>query len=301
MDGTVLDTWYPSPTLIQSTRDVVSGTQRLGAADLPQEYLQLVGLDEGRLVEMVGVKTVIADLDAHPIDAHDVYLRLHLLSHRLVKPLEINLDNALQHLATVAWANKGPMLPVNFEALRTGLRSRGAIHVYGIDQIPRMVDYVVPTGVHIAEAQRVRLGAYLAEGTRVVREGYVSHNSGSLGPAVIEGRLTSSTVIGAGTDVGPSASILADERHAGLRSPIRVGDNCVLAVGSGLAGVDMGNNCSLGPNIVLDPDTALFDVVFNQLTTAGNISGRSDWHVRHAAEHDTPVVYWEAPGDRWAR
>ena len=225
MDGTILDTWYPEPELIDGT-DLVSGTERLGAADIPDNMLKLILLDEDRMVEQVAVRTTIADLQALPIDAHDVYLRLHLLSHRLVRPLELNMDGSLRRLSTVVWTNKGPCTPDNFEFVRTALRSRGLIHVYGIEKLPRMVDYVVPSGVNIAEAERVRLGAYLAPGTRVLREGYVSFNSGSLGAARIEGRLSSSTVIGEGTDVGLSSTVMARRRSDGLREPITIGANC---------------------------------------------------------------------------
>ena len=189
MNGTVLDTWFPSPELLPI--DGTSGTHRVSAHELSPKFLKLIGADHDRLVELVPVRTVIADLDAPPIDAHDVFLRLHLLSHRLVEPLTINMAGALELLQPVVWTNKGPCLADNFETVRTNLRARGLIHVYGIDRLPRMVDYVVPSGVTIAEAERVRLGAYLAEGTSVMREGYVSYNAGSLGPARIEGRLLS--------------------------------------------------------------------------------------------------------------
>ena len=184
MDGTVLDTWYPHPELstddAHQWRDIGEpGTVRLGAHDLSPRMLSLVRLDEDRMVEQVAVRTTIADLSQPPIDAHDVYLRLHLLSHRLVRPHELNMEGVYQKLTTVVWTNKGPCLPDNFEFVRTSLRSRGLIHVYGIDHLPRMVDYVVPTGVRIAEAERVRLGAYLASGTKVLREGFVSYNAGT--------------------------------------------------------------------------------------------------------------------------
>ena len=196
MNGTVLDTWFPSPELLPI--DGTSGTHRVSAHELSPKFLKLIGADHDRLVELVPVCTVIADLDAPPIDAHDVFLRLHLLSHRMVEPLTINMAGALELLQPVVWTNKGPCLADNFETVRTNLRARGLIHVYGIDRLPRMVDYVVPSGVTIAEAERVRLGAYLAEGTSVMREGYVSYNAGSLGPARIEGRLSSSVVVGGG-------------------------------------------------------------------------------------------------------
>ena len=207
MNGTVLDTWFPSPELLPI--DATSGTHRVSAHELTPKFLKLIGADHDRLVELVPVRTVIADLDAPPIDAHYVFLRLHLLSHRMVEPLTINLSGALELLEPVVWTNKGPCLADNFETVRTNLRARGLIHVYGIDRLPRMVDYVVPSGVTIAEAERVRLGAYLAEGTSVMREGYVSYNAGTLGPARLEGRLSSSVVVGGGTDLSLSSALMA--------------------------------------------------------------------------------------------
>ncbi|GAB2508319.1 2,3,4,5-tetrahydropyridine-2,6-dicarboxylate N-succinyltransferase [Corynebacterium atrinae] len=289
MDGTILDTWYPEPELVPGT-GLVSGTERLGARDLPDSLLKLVLLDEDRMVEQVAVRTTIADLQASPIDAHDVYLRLHLLSHRLVRPLELNMDGSLRRLSTVVWTNKGPCTPGNFEFVRTALRSRGLIHVYGIEKLPRMVDYVVPTGVNIAEAERVRLGAYLAPGTRVLREGYVSFNSGSLGAARIEGRMSSSTVVGEGTDVGLSATIMARRRSDGLRDPITLGANCRLGVSSGVVGLTIGDNCTIGANIVLEPDTQIFDADAGHHIPASALNGRSGWTVRMEVGHPEPVL-----------
>lgn len=302
MDGTVLDTWYPHPRVIDDPEELsglVSGTQRLGAADIPENLLKLVAVDNDRMVEQVAVRTTLADLNASPVDAHDVYLRLHLLSHRLVKPMTMNLDRALHLLSTVVWTNKGPCLPDNFEYVRTNLRSRGLIHVYGIEKLPRMVDYVVPSGINIAEAERVRLGAHLAPGTRVLREGYVSYNSGSLGAARIEGRLTSGTVVGEGTDVGLSATILSTRLPNGSREPLRVGRNCTLAVSAGVNGISLGNGCSIGPAIIIERDTELFDVALDQVVHGRYLDGHGNWHVRNESGYDVPTVRWTKaqPGD----
>jgi 2,3,4,5-tetrahydropyridine-2,6-dicarboxylate N-succinyltransferase len=289
MDGTILDTWYPEPELVDGG-GLVSGTERLGAQDIPDSLLKLVLLDEDRMVEQIAVRTTIADLQASPIDAHDVYLRLHLLSHRLVRPLELNMDNTLRCLSTVVWTNKGPCTPDNFEFVRTALRSRGLIHVYGIEKLPRMVDYVVPSGVSIAEAERVRLGAYLAPGTRVLREGYVSFNCGTLGAARIEGRLSSSIVIGEGTDVGLSSTIMARRRSDGLRDPISIGSNCRFGVSSGILGLSVGDNCTLGANIVLEADTQIWDADAGHHVSAGTLNGQSNWTVRREVGHSEPVL-----------
>ena len=236
------------------------------------------------------MRTVIADLDAPPIDAHDVFLRLHLLSHRMVEPLTINMDGALELLQPVVWTNKGPCLADNFETVRTNLRARGLIHVYGIDRLPRMVDYVVPSGVTIAEAERVRLGAYLAEGTSVMREGYVSYNAGSLGPARIEGRLSSFAVVGGGTDLSLSSALMASRINEFERAPMRVGRDCRLHPSAGVIGVDLGDRCEIGVNVMLEPETMVFDVETGTQVPARTIAGRADLRIEREPFSTSPVV-----------
>ena len=288
MNGTVLDTWFPSPELLPI--DGTSGTHRVSAHELSPKFLKLIGADHDRLVELVPVRTVIADLDAPPIDAHDVFLRLHLLSHRLVEPLTINMAGALELLQPVVWTNKGPCLADNFETVRTNLRARGLIHVYGIDRLPRMVDYVVPSGVTIAEAERVRLGAYLAEGTSVMREGYVSYNAGSLGPARIEGRLSSFAVVGGGTDLSLSSALMASRVSEFERAPMRVGRDCRLHPSAGVIGVDLGDRCEIGVNVMLEPETMVFDVETGTQVAARTIAGRADLRIEREPFSTSPVV-----------
>ena len=288
MNGTVLDTWFPSPELLPI--DATSGTHRVSAHELTPKFLKLIGADHDRLVELVPVRTVIADLDAPPIDAHDVFLRLHLLSHRMVEPLTINMAGALDLLEPVVWTNKGPCLADNFETVRTNLRARGLIHVYGIDRLPRMVDYVVPSGVTIAEAERVRLGAYLAEGTSVMREGYVSYNAGSLGPARLEGRLSSAVVVGGGTDLSLSSALMASRVSDFERAPMRVGRDCRLHPSAGVIGVDLGDRCEIGVDVMLEPDTMVFDVETGTQVPARNIAGRADLRIEREPFSTSPVV-----------
>lgn len=288
MNGTVLDTWFPSPELLPI--DGTSGTHRVSAHELSPKFLKLIGADHDRLVELVPVRTVIADLDSPPIDAHDVFLRLHLLSHRMVEPLTINMAGALELLQPVVWTNKGPCLADNFETVRTNLRARGLIHVYGIDRLPRMVDYVVPSGVTIAEAERVRLGAYLAEGTSVMREGYVSYNAGSLGPARIEGRLSSFAVVGGGTDLSLSSALMASRVSEFERAPMRVGQDCRLHPSAGVIGVDLGDRCEIGVNVMLEPETMVFDVETGTQVPARTIAGRADLRIEREPFSTSPVV-----------
>ncbi|APT84482.1 DapH/DapD/GlmU-related protein [Corynebacterium aquilae] len=279
MDGTVLDTWFPHPTLTEPGEVSGSRTVRLGAQHLSPKMLSLVKLDEDRMVEQIAVRTDIESLALPPVDAHDVYLRLHLLSHRLAQPLQINMEGALDLLETVVWTNKGPCLPDNFESVRTSLRSRGLIHVYAVDRLPRMVDYVVPSGVRIAEAERVRLGAYLAPGTRVLREGFVSLNSGSLGPAKIEGRLSFGVVLGEGTKVGLSATVMTRADENNNRPSLMVGRNCTFGVSSGVIDLPLGDNCHVDNNVIVEPDTMLYFPDTMTLAPAQSIAGQSDWQL----------------------
>lgn len=295
MDGTILDTWYPDPTLIDpdnwtESYPLETGSVRLGARDLTPRMLQLVKLDEDRLVEQVAVRTIIEDLDAPPKDAHDVYLRLHLLSHRLVRPHELHMSETLDRLSNVVWTNKGPCLPDNFEWVRAALRSRGLIHVYCVDRLPRMVDYVVPYGVRISEAERVRLGAYLAPGTSVLREGFVSFNSGTLGAAKVEGRLSSGTVIGARTEIGLSATVMSPRDSEGRRLYLGIGEDCKFGVSSGVIGVSLGDNCHIGNNIVLDCDTPIWFPDEGEERTVKDIEGQSNWSIKREKGFHEPVA-----------
>ncbi|MDU0478303.1 DapH/DapD/GlmU-related protein [Staphylococcus chromogenes] len=292
IDGTVLDTWFPEPKLVDFPESNAphAHSERLGAQELTPRMLSLVGLDEDRMVEQIAVRTTIPDLNQPPVDAHDAYLRLHLLSHRLVAPNTISMEGLLHILATVVWTNKGPCLPDNFEYVRTALRSRGLIHVYGVDRLPRMVDYVVPAGIRIAEAERVRLGAYLAEGSVVMREGFVSFNAGSLGPARIEGRLSSSVVLAEGTKIGLSSVVMAAQDDEHRRLPLSIGRNCEFGVSSGIIGMDLGDNCVVGNNLIISPDTMLYFPESDTLAQAGTLSGQSNWHFAMESGHPEPVA-----------
>lgn len=293
MDGTVLDTWYPSPALIDATPSeppAPASTERVSANELSDRFLNLVGLDRDRLVELVPVRTRIPDLSQPPVDAHDVYLRLHLLSHRLVKPLELNMEDCLSHLVPVVWTNKGPCLTDNFEFIRTNLRSRGTIHVWGIERVPRMVDYVVPSGVSIAQAERVRLGAYLAPGTSVLREGYVSFNAGTLGPSRVEGRLSSSVVIGEGADLALSSVLMASRTAQRTRGPMRVGKHCTMHPSAGVFGVDLGDNCTIGVNVMIEPESVVYDARLDREIPAKEIAGQDNLLIRREAMSNCPVV-----------
>ncbi|MGU3653448.1 2,3,4,5-tetrahydropyridine-2,6-dicarboxylate N-succinyltransferase [Mycolicibacterium sp. A43C] len=237
-DGTVLDTWFPAPEL---TGDGSTGTVRLSVAELPESLGTLTGPDSDRDVEVVAVRTSIADLDDKPVDTYDAYLRLHLLSHRLTKPHEANLDGIFGLLANVVWTNFGPAAVEGFELVRAKLRSRGAVAVYGVDKFPRMVDYVLPAGVRIADADRVRLGAHLAPGTTVMHEGFVNFNAGTLGNSMVEGRISAGVVVDDGSDVGGGASIMGTLSGGG-KEVISIGKRCLLGANAGV-GISLGDDC----------------------------------------------------------
>ncbi|CAM3006135.1 2,3,4,5-tetrahydropyridine-2,6-dicarboxylate N-succinyltransferase [Skermania piniformis] len=249
-DGTVLDTWYPDPALAEVTE---SGTDRLDAAGTPADFAELLGRDPARGVEVVAVRTSIADLAAPPADAHDVYLRLHLLSHRLIPPHGANLTGQFGLLANVVWTNHGPCTVEGFETVRARLRARGPVTVYSVDKFPRMVDYVVPSGVRIGDADRVRLGAHLAAGTTVMHEGFVNFNAGTLGNSMIEGRISAGVVVGDGTDVGGGASTMGTLSGGGTEV-ITLGERCLLGANSGV-GIPLGDDCVVEAGLYLTAGT----------------------------------------------
>jgi 2,3,4,5-tetrahydropyridine-2,6-dicarboxylate N-succinyltransferase len=182
------------------------------------------------------------DLDTPPATTSDAYLRLHLLSHRLVRPRSINLDGIFSSLPNVVWTSAGPCSIEGFERVRTRLRARGGhLTIYGVDKFPRMVDYVVPTGVRIGDADRVRLGAHLAEGTTVMHEGFVNFNAGTLGSSMIEGRISAGVVVGRDSDVGGGASIMGTLSGGGTEV-ISIGERCLLGANAGI-GIALGDDC----------------------------------------------------------
>jgi 2,3,4,5-tetrahydropyridine-2-carboxylate N-succinyltransferase len=181
------------------------------------------------------------DLDAPPAAVPDAYLRLHLLSHRLVAPRQLNLDGLFGVLPNVVWTSLGPCAVENFEHTRMALRRKGPVQVLGVDKFPRMTDYVVPTGVRIADADRVRLGAHLAEGTTVMHEGFVNYNAGTLGASMVEGRISAGVVVGDGSDVGGGASIMGTLSGGG-KEQITIGRRCLIGANAGV-GISLGDDC----------------------------------------------------------
>ena len=250
VDGSVLDAWFPDPELGAYSP---SGTALLSADDIAGELGALAGPDPDRGVDVVAIRTVIADLADRPTDAYDAYLRLHLISHRLLEPHGVNLDGVFGALTNVVWTNYGPCRIEGFEEVRLRLRRRGPVTVYGVDKFPRMVDYVVPTGVRIADADRVRLGAHLAPGTTVMHEGFVNFNAGTLGASMVEGRISAGVVVGDGSDIGGGASIMGTLSGGGTEV-ISVGERCLLGANSGL-GISLGDDCVIEAGLYLTAGT----------------------------------------------
>ncbi|SEQ14758.1 2,3,4,5-tetrahydropyridine-2-carboxylate N-succinyltransferase [Lentzea xinjiangensis] len=272
-DGSVLDTWYPSPVLDDA---VEPGTSRLSSAEiadaLGESAAKLLGEDPERGVEVVGVRVGI-DLAQAPRDTYDVWLRLHLLSHRLIKPHGANLDGVFGLLTNVVWTNHGPCAVDGFEQTRTRLRVRGPVTVYGIDKFPRMVDYVVPSGVRIGDADRVRLGAHLAAGTTVMHEGFVNFNAGTLGSSMVEGRISGGVVVGDGSDVGGGASIMGTLSGGG-KQVISIGERCLLGANAGL-GISLGDDCVVEAGLYVTAGTKV-TLPDGEVVKAVSLSGQSN-------------------------
>jgi 2,3,4,5-tetrahydropyridine-2,6-dicarboxylate N-succinyltransferase len=229
--GEVLDTWYPAPAL---------GSPDTGDA-APALLAEAQREDPARGVRLTVVRTV-ADLDAPPADVPDAYLRLHLLSGRLVQPHGVNLTGIFGVLPNVAWTSLGPVRVTDADGVRARQRARGApFSVHSVDKFPRMTDYVIPTGVRIADADRVRLGAYLGPGTTVMHEGFVNYNAGTLGASMVEGRISAGVVVGDGSDIGGSASIMGTLSGGGTEV-ISIGRRCLLGANSG-TGISLGDDC----------------------------------------------------------
>jgi 2,3,4,5-tetrahydropyridine-2-carboxylate N-succinyltransferase len=235
--GVTLDVWFPSPSLAALPTKI------------PAELLALKGEDKNRGVQREVISIEI-DLSKAPENTADVYLRLHLLSNRLVRPHSISLDGIFGILSNVVWTSAGPCSVDGFELTRARLIAAfGHVTVFGVDKFPRMVDYVIPSGVRIADADRVRLGAHLASGTVVMHEGFVNFNAGTLGSSMIEGRISAGVVVGDGTDVGGGASIMGTLSGGG-KEVISIGEKCLLGANSGV-GISLGDNCVIEAGVYI--------------------------------------------------
>ena len=257
--GQVLDTWFPAPALGAPGAEEVPGS--LTAAEAADAV-------RGTRTEVV---RVVVDLDAAPADTADVYLRLHLLSHRLVTPRSINLDGVFGLLPNVVWTSAGPCAVEGFETVRAALRARhGHVTVLGVDKFPRMVDYVLPAGVRVADADRVRLGAHLAPGTTVMHEGFVNYNAGTLGTSMVEGRISAGVVVGADSDVGGGASIMGTLSGGGTEV-VSLGQRCLVGANAGI-GIGLGDDCVVEAGLYVTAGTKV-TLPDGQVVKARTLSG----------------------------
>ncbi|WP_027019451.1 2,3,4,5-tetrahydropyridine-2,6-dicarboxylate N-succinyltransferase [Corynebacterium sputi] len=293
-DGTVLDAWFPSPELNDGVGNdtVVKRTE-----NLPEHLQALTGDDDARGTSRVGVEVSIGDLNSAPTSAEDAYLRLHLISNRLVTPNSINLDGVFGKLSNVVWTNHGPCAIDGFEITRAKLQARGAVTVYSVDKFPRMIDYVMPTGVRIGDADRVRLGAHLASGTTVMHEGFVNFNAGTLGTSMIEGRISQGVVVGDGTDIGGGASIMGTLSGGGTHK-VSLGQRCLLGANAGL-GISLGDDCvveaglyiTAGTKVIVKSDGEEKTVKASELSGGSNMLFR-----RNSLTGAVEVTPWAAEG-----
>lgn len=261
-DGTVLDTWFPSPTL-GSLPDGVD------PHIAPTSFEELTGTDSRRNVRQDFV-TISIDLDAAPASTPDAYLRLHLLSHTLVAPNTINLDGIFGHLPIVTWTNAGPVLPADFDSLRIPLQRAGIV-AHSVDKFPRLLDYVTPPRVRIADASRVRLGAHLAPGTTVMHEGFVNFNAGTLGTSMVEGRISQGVVVGDGADIGGGASIMGTLSGGG-KERVSIGARALLGANSGI-GISIGDDTVVEAGLYVTAGTKVSVVGTSDTVKAAALSG----------------------------
>jgi 2,3,4,5-tetrahydropyridine-2-carboxylate N-succinyltransferase len=288
-DGTVLDVWFPQPALGEAPAD----------AEAPAELTALEGDDDLRGVRREVRLVAVKDLQAAPDSTEDVWLRLHLLSSRLVVPHTISMDGVFGLLTNVVWTSAGPCPVTDFELTRARLRAAGQhVTVYGVDKFPRMVDYVVPSGVRIADADRVRLGAHLAEGTTVMHEGFVNFNAGTLGASMVEGRITAGVLVGDGSDIGGGSSIMGTLSGGG-KQVISIGERCLLGANAGV-GISLGDDSvveagcyiTAGTKVtIMDMDGKPKVVKAIELNGAGNVLFR-----RNSVTGTVEAVPWKGDG-----
>ena len=251
-------------------------TLGLGSApanNLANEFKSQIGEDSIRNLNKVAVELSI-NLAEKPKDANDVFLRLHLLSHRLVKPHGLNLDGVFGLLSNVVWTSAGACEVEGFDKVRRGLQNKyGNLTVYSVDKFPRMIDYVIPEGVRIADGDRVRLGAYLSSGTTVMHEGFVNFNAGTLGKSMVEGRISAGVIVGDGSDIGGGASIMGTLSGGG-KEVISIGQRTLLGANSGI-GISLGDDCVVEAGVYITAGSKI-TLPDNKIVKAKELSGANN-------------------------
>ena len=256
--------------------DCTFHTLGLGSAptnNLANEFKLQLGEDQIRNLSKIAVELSI-DLVEKPKDATDVFLRLHLISHRLVKPHGLNLDGVFGLLSNVVWTSAGACEVEGFDKVRRGLQNKyGNLTVYSVDKFPRMIDYVIPEGVRIADGDRVRLGAYLASGTTVMHEGFVNFNAGTLGKSMVEGRISAGVIVGDGSDIGGGASIMGTLSGGG-KEVISIGQRTLLGANSGI-GISLGDDCVVEAGVYITAGSKI-TLPDNKIVKAKELSGANN-------------------------
>jgi 2,3,4,5-tetrahydropyridine-2-carboxylate N-succinyltransferase len=290
----VLEVFYPEPRLGEPRAG--EAPRELSAGEAERHGLPRPRTDDRRGVRQAAVLTAIGDLAQPPLDTADAYLRLHLLSHRIVKPHEVNLDGIFAVLPTVAWTNHGPIDPARLPAIQLRFRGDGLhLDVHSLDKFPRMTDYVTPTGVRIADGDRVRLGAHLADGTTVMHEGFVNFNAGTLGRSMVEGRISAGVVVGDGSDVGGGSSIMGTLSGGGTEV-ISIGERCLLGANAGI-GISLGDECTVEAGLYVTAGT-LVSLPDGEVVKARELSGASGLLFRRNSR--TGAVEALPRSGRWA-
>jgi 2,3,4,5-tetrahydropyridine-2-carboxylate N-succinyltransferase len=289
--GAVLDVWFPSPALGDPDDSDLSAA--------PAELTALEGRDDARRVTREVRRVVVTDLQSPITDTADAWLRLHLLSHRLVRPHTISMDGVFGALTNVVWTSAGPCAVAGFEATRARLRAAGQhVSVFGVDKFPRMTDYVIPAGVRVADADRVRLGAHLAEGTTVMHEGFVNYNAGTLGASMVEGRISAGVLVGDGSDVGGGSSIMGTLSGGG-KEVISIGERCLLGANSGI-GISLGDDCVVeaGCYVTAGTKVTISDIDSKpKVVKAATLSGASNvLFRRNSVSGAIEAVPWQGDG-----
>jgi 2,3,4,5-tetrahydropyridine-2-carboxylate N-succinyltransferase len=251
-------------------------TLGLGGApvnNLANEFKSQLGEDQTRNLNKIAVE-ISTDLAEKPKDATDVFLRLHLLSHRLVKPHSLNLDGIFALLSNVVWTSAGACEVEGFDKVRRGLQNKyGNLTVYSVDKFPRMIDYVIPEGVRIADGDRVRLGAYLSSGTTVMHEGFVNFNAGTMGKSMVEGRISAGVIVGDGSDIGGGASIMGTLSGGG-KEVISIGQRTLLGANSGI-GISLGDDCVVEAGVYITAGSKI-TLPDNKIVKAKELSGANN-------------------------